>query len=62
MAKKIKSIEENMLDIYKKIRDKVIQQGQLGENMPKIIDNIINGDYIDSNIMKEDCKKLVDAI
>lgn len=48
--------------MYKKTKERILAQSLLGENMPKIIDNIINGDYNEAKSLKEDCKKLVDTV
>jgi len=34
----------------------------MGENMPKVIENIINGEYSDVDILKDECVKLIDSI
>ena len=34
----------------------------MGENMPKIIENIINGEYSDVDVLKDECKKLIDRV
>lgn len=34
----------------------------MSDNMPKVIDSIINSEYTDVDVLKQECKKLVDSI
>jgi hypothetical protein len=47
---------------HKRVKEKILSQIFMGDNMPKVIENIINGEYSDVDILKDECKKLVDSI
>lgn len=34
----------------------------MSENMPKVIENIMSGEYSEVDLLKDECKKLVEAV
>lgn len=62
LANTIKNLESECANIIKSLREKVLSQIFMNENMPKVIEAIINSEYTDVDILTRECKKLVDSI
>jgi len=62
MAQKVKSLEQLIITTYKRVKDRIISQSFMSENMPKVIDSLVVGQYDDVDSVKEETKKLLDSV
>ncbi len=61
LAERIKSVEEHLILAYSAVKERVVTQSFMSENMPKVIEGIINGDFTDVTQLKAECRKLIDS-
>lgn len=62
LASTIKQFEVECANTTKRIREKIVSQVFMSNNMPKVVESILNGEYSDADLLKAECAKLVDSV
>lgn len=60
MAQEVKQVESNLIESYKKVKERLIAQCFMSENMPKVISSLMSGEINDIDTFRKDCKQLIE--